>query len=145
MGSYVSKASSSGAGGGGSSLSPEQKIAYNQYMEQIGDSESRVKMVRVKSMFRDDGIFLTDEQLNTQIGKALATEDIDSTAIEASIDGIRFTSVPDSKGYADVEVSFKPITTYYYAGRQQLGGETKMERKVKNLPRKKLNIKIMNT
>lgn len=107
-------------------------------------STARVKAARVKSLFRDDGIFLSDDNLKEQIGNQLKTEEIDSQAIQASVDNFIIKSVPDNKGFADVEVSFKPIVSYDNVGKYQLGGAVKLKKNSKTLPRQTLRLKIMN-
>jgi hypothetical protein len=127
-----------------SSLNCEQKVAYNKYREDM-TSTARVKAARVKSLFRDDGIFLNDDSLKEQVGNQLKTEKIESPVIQASVDNFIIKSIPDNKGFADVEVSFKPIVSYDNVGKYQLGGGAQLKKNTKTLPRQTLRLKVMNT
>lgn len=125
------------SGGGGTMLNSAQKEALNGYMERM-TSASKVKIERIKSLSRGDGIFSDDDNLKEQVGKQI-------NVASASVDGFRYLTVPDKKGYADVEVSFKPIVTYQNVGARDLGtGKAKLKRKETSVPRQTLRLKVMN-
>ena len=122
----------------------KSKTLYNKYKEDM-TSTARVKAARIKSLFRDDGIFLSDNNLKEQVGNQLKTEKLESSAIQASVDNFIIKSIPDSKGFAEVEISFKPIVTYENVGKYQLGGGAKLKKITKTVPRQTLKLKVMNT
>ena len=114
--------------------------AAQAYLAKIGNDPSKVKYERVKSLNREDGVFLDDNALHDNIKQAAFARNL------GNITGIRFVSVPDSSGNADVEVTYTQPTRRLYTGGVDMGSGARSYRTIGGGTfRQQFRIKIMNT
>lgn len=108
------------------------------YYARIGNSPSRVKYERIKSLNRGDGVFLTDDELKHNIEYATGRN-------AADVQSFQFVSIPDNSGYADVEVAFQnPVRTQFTGGVDMGTGRRIFRATGGGVTRQTISVKILN-